>query len=79
MTVAISTSADAIGSGWSFIGPVGPNNDWYGEKPVQCGGKLVACAISTADLVTAIKRVEISQNGLGVASCEDPLFDGNNF
>lgn len=79
MTIAIATSADATGNGWSFIGPVGPASDWYAEKPVQCGGKLLACATSTANLVTAIAQVEINQNGLGVASCENVSFDGNNF
>lgn len=77
MTIAIATSADATASGWSFIGPVGPNNDWYGEKPVQCGGKLVATANSSASLVTAIAQSEIDQGYLGSNSPETTSFPGH--
>lgn len=79
MTVAISTSADAVGSGWSFIGPcvVGSVTSWYGEKPVQCGGRLVACATSSAGLVTAIAQSEISQGYLGSNSPETATYPGH--
>lgn len=54
----IATSAQAVGANWTFHGPVGPGNDWWGEKVVAGGGKFVACATSSAALVTAIHNVE---------------------
>lgn len=78
MTVSISTSADAVGSGWNFPDAgVGPTSAWYAEKPVQCGGKLMCAATTSATLVTAIAQSEITQGGFGTKSPEDSTFPGH--
>lgn len=54
----ITSNTDALGAGWSFNGS---GSNWYGELPVQCGGKIVACGATSAALITAIQQAELNQ------------------
>lgn len=70
---AYATTAAAVAGGWSYNGPIittgiGYNNAatsqtaWWGEKPVQCGGKLLASGADTTALLASINEVERVQS-----------------
>ncbi len=84
-----ATSAEAVGGGWSYNGPMivtgigyggaaTSTTSWYGEKAVQCGGKLCATGSDTTVLLASINQVESGVTGRSVsASCEDVGFVGH--
>lgn len=74
-TRTVTSQADATSQGWTFLGS---GSNWYAELPVQCGGRAVACAATSAQLITAIQQVEIQHGHQGGhTSPQDPAWPGH--
>ena len=65
--IDVTTKANATDNGWTFHGYDG---NWWGEKPCQMQGKFVACAATSAALITAIAAIESYHGTLGTNSPE---------
>ncbi len=72
--ITITTTAHAAANGWTFHGS-GVN--WYGEKATGNGGKLLAVAAASADLLVAMNTTEYYQENFGTHGPKNSSFPGH--
>lgn len=64
----ITTNTAALQNGWNFSGRDG---NWWAEKRVQDGGKVLAVNSTSAGLIAAIQDVEVFHG----RQKDSPMFD----
>lgn len=55
----------------------GSGTNWFAEKQVQCGGKIVCCGAASAQLITAMQNNEIDQESRGTSGPKNSAFNGH--
>jgi hypothetical protein len=70
----VTSLATAAAAGWNVQGS---GSNWYAEKMVQAGGKIVCCASASAQLITGMQNNEIDQESHGSAGPKNSSFNGH--
>lgn len=70
----VTDLSTAAGAGWNVQGT---GSNWFAEKSVQTGGKIVCCSSSSANLITAMDNNEIYQESRGTSGPKHTSFNGH--